>query len=82
VRGDVEDLEIRTRRAYLTDHLVAAELGHVQIRNQQIERLAVVEDRDAFDASGRFDHTVPGFLENAPLHLPNRRLVIDNEDER
>src|SRR5579862_7006641 len=80
VSGDVENRQIPPCGSNSANHLLAAEVGHGQIGQQQVQGCAAAEEGDRIKTAGRFGNLVPVGFENTARELVNRRLVVNNEN--
>ena len=76
---DPEDVLVDLLRG--AEHVDAAQIGHLDVRDQQIHRLAL-EEIDCRAAVVGQQHFVPFATQDDRQEFPHRSLVVDDEDAR
>ena len=55
---------------------------HRNVGDDQIEQLALLEQRQGLESAARLGHLVAGVFECLPLKLADSVLVVDDQDAR
>ena len=79
VRGEHEHGDARIRRAHLLQHLHTVDVGHGEVRHHHVSA-AGLERREPLRAALVHVHGEPSVRQHRLERVPERRVVVDDED--